>query len=166
MSSPTGRGTERLSPSRFLHAAFEAGLLLKGLFAGAETLLGALLYFVANERILALVRWLTAHEITEDPQDRVAGFLMHAVQGFSVSTQDFYATYLIGHGVLKLVVVALLARGILWAYPLAVVVLGGFILYQAHRYVMHPGIGLVLLSLLDLAVIVLTVIEYRRLKTA
>ncbi len=109
---------------------------------------------------------MTAHEITEDPNDRVAAFLMHAAQGFSVGTQDFYATYLIGHGVLKLVVVALLARGVLWAYPLAVAVLGGFILYQAHRFVMHPGIGLVLLSLLDLAVIALTVIEYRRIKTA
>ena len=37
----------------------------------------------------------------------------------------------------------------------------GFIVYQAQRYMSEPGIGLILLSLMDLAVIVLTVLEYR-----
>ena len=55
-------------------------------------------------------------------------------------------------------------RGYLWAYPLVVVVLSGFVVYQAHRYLLQPGVGLVLLTLLDLAVIVLTLIEYRRVR--
>lgn len=170
MSSPTGRATDAAArggrPARLLHRAFEASVLVKGLFAAGEALLGALLYHVANDRILTLVRWLTAHEITEDPNDVLAAALLRMVQSLSVGTQDFFASYLVVHGVLKLAVVLLLARGILWANPLAVVVLSGFVLYQAHRFVLHPDVGLVLLSLLDLAVIVLTLLEYRRLGTA
>lgn len=155
---------ERAGLSRWLHRAFEASLLLKGLFAAAETMLGLLLYFVANDSIRSLVSWLTAQEITEDPNDLLAQFLLRAAQAFSIDAQAFYATYLAGHGLLKLVVVLLLARGLLWAYPLAVVVLSGFIVYQLHRYLLEPSLGLVLLSLFDLVLIALTVIEYRRIR--
>ena len=148
----------------WLHRAFEASLLFKGLFAVTEALLGVLLFFVSNESFRSLITRLTAHEIIEDPTDAVARFLMDGAQVFSLDTQSFYATYLAGHGLLKLAVVVLLARGFLWAYPLAVTVLAGFILYQLHRFVLTPGPALILLSLLDAVVIVLTVIEYRRIR--
>ena len=161
MTGPIRSGTARL-----LHEAFEASLLAKGVFAAAEALLGLSLYFIANDAILATVRWLTAHELTEDPTDAVARFLLGRAQAFSIGTQDFFATYLLGHGLIKLVVVLLLARRILWAYPLAVVVLSGFIVYQVHRFIAEPGLGLVLLTVFDLFVIALTLIEYRRLRAA
>jgi uncharacterized membrane protein len=147
--------------ARLLHDAFEASLLLKGAFAASEALLGLALYFVPGAAITGAVRWLTTHELTEDPNDLIARHLLDAAQSLSISTQDFYAFYLLGHGLLKLAVVLLLARGFLWAYPLAVAVLSGFIAYQLHRYLLSPSAGLILLSLLDAVVIALTVIEYR-----
>ena len=146
---------------RFLHEAFEGSLLLKGAFALLETLLGLSLFFVANETIRTMVRLVTSPEIGHDPTDMVARFLMDHAATLSVDTQGFYAFYLMTHGALKLAVVMLLARGYLWAFPMAVVVLTGFIVYQAQRYMSEPGIGLILLSLMDLAVIVLTILEYR-----
>jgi uncharacterized membrane protein len=151
--------------ARVLHDAFEASLLLKGAFAAAEALLGLALYLVPGSAITGTLRLLTTHELTEDPSDLVAQYLMQAAQSLSISTQNFYAFYLLGHGLLKLAVVLLLARGFLWAYPLAVVVLSGFIVYQAHRYLLQPSVGLILLSLLDAVVIALTVIEYRARRT-
>ena len=47
-----------------LHKAFGASLLLKGLFAGAETLAGLVLFFFDNAVIRDAIKWLTAHEIT------------------------------------------------------------------------------------------------------
>jgi uncharacterized membrane protein len=155
----------RSRTTRLFHEAFEASVLAKGLFAAAEALLGVGLYFVANDSIRHAVRWLTTHELTEDPTDAVAHFLLERAQGFSIGTQDFYATYLIAHGVLKLLVVFLLVRGIVWAYPFAVIMLSGFVVYQVHRFMTEPALGLVFLTVFDLVVIALTLIEYRRLKT-
>jgi uncharacterized membrane protein len=149
-----------------LHQAFEAGLFLKGLFAAAECLLGVSLFFVANQSIQNAVRILTAQEIVEDPSDLLARFLMGAAQSLSLDAQSFYALYLVSHGGVKLGVVLLLLRGYMWAYPLAVAVLSGFIVYQIHRYLLEPGLALILLSLLDVVVIILTLIEYRSRRRA
>ena len=152
--------------ARLLHDAFEASLLLKGVLAGIEAISGILLFFLPGERIIGWVRLLTTHELTQDPQDLLASRILRALDGYSLATQDFYAVYLLGHGVMKLVVVLLLARGYLWAYPFAVAVLSAFIAYQVHRYLIAPSWGLVVLTVLDLVVIVLTVIEYRARRAA
>ncbi|MGI1663247.1 DUF2127 domain-containing protein [Palleronia sp. KMU-117] len=156
----------RLKGARVLHDAFEASLLLKGAFAASEALLGLALYLVPGAAITGAVRWLTTHELTEDPNDLIARHLMDAAQSMSISTQDFYAVYLLGHGLLKLAVVLLLVRGYLWAYPLAVAVLSGFILYQVHRFLLAPSWALVALTVLDAVVIALTLVEYRARRTA
>lgn len=150
------------SVRRLLHLAFELGLLLKGLFAFGEVLTGLLLFRLDHAAIPAMARWITATELSQDPNDLVAGGLLRAAESFSVDSQTFFAVYLTSHGAIKLVTVLLLACGKLWAYPLAIAVFSGFIVYQVHRYVLTPGIGLILLSVVDVAVIVLTVIEYRR----
>ncbi len=153
----------RFGPARLLHNAFELGLLFKGIFAVFETVSGLALAFVANQTILDLVHWLTAHEVTEDPNDLLAQFFMRIATGFSIETQDFYAYYLLGHGLVKIVVVLLLVRGLRGAYPFAMAALAGFVIYQVHRYLLEPDLGLILLSLLDIVLIVLTYIEYRAL---
>jgi len=39
-----------------------------------------------------------------------------------------------------------------------------FIVYQMYRYYLDPSIGMIVLSILDLVVIGLTLLEYGRLK--
>jgi uncharacterized membrane protein len=58
-------------------------------------------------------------------------------------------------------VVALL-RNQLWAYPWLIALLGVFIIYQIHRMSYRTTAGLLVLTLFDLFVLVLTVLEYRR----
>lgn len=152
--------------NRFLHRVFETGLLLKGAFALTEFGLGLGLYLVGSDAIVAAVHALTAHEISQDPTDPVARFLLAQPGGLNQNVQHFYAFYLASHGGLKLVMVALLFREVLWAYPLSIVVLIGFVGYQVSLMSAGPSLGLVLLTLLDLAVIALTVHEYRRLRPA
>src|SRR5262249_54720823 len=83
---------------------------------------------------------------------------------FSASTQVFAAIYLLSHGVIKVVLVASLFRELLWAYPAAIVVFTLFIAYQLYRYALEPSTSMIVLSILDVMVIVLTWLEYRRLQ--
>jgi uncharacterized membrane protein len=148
---------------RVFHQAFEVGIFLKGVFAVSEMLTGLALFLVSHETIPRVVHWVTSAEISQDPNDLIARALLKWAEAFSVDAQSFFALYLLSHGAIKLIVVVLLVRGKLWAYPLAVAVFSGFVIYQMHRYWLQPDFSLIALSVLDLAVIVLTLIEYRRL---
>jgi uncharacterized membrane protein len=157
----------RLGPgqlNRLLHRTFETSLVLKGLFALSELCLGLGLYLVGSDAIVAAVHVLTAHEISQDPTDPIARFLLARAGDLTETVRQFYAFYLASHGALKLAMVGLLLRGVLWAYPLSIVALIGFVIYQLALMSAGPSLGLVLLTLLDLAVIALTIHEYRRLR--
>ena len=145
---------------RFLHWAFEASLLLKGLFAAAETLSGLALLGMPGSAVLHLAQWLTRRELSEAPKDAIANALLHAARHFSIETQSFYGFYFASHGALKLLVVILLMRGVLWAYPGAVVLLSAFVTYQLYLWSLHHGMAMLLLSALDGVVIALTVHEW------
>ncbi|WP_347460566.1 DUF2127 domain-containing protein [Clostridium sp. DMHC 10] len=41
-----------------------------------------------------------------------------------------------------------------------------FIIYQIYRYILNPSIGLLILTIFDVIMIILTFIEYRRIKSA
>lgn len=149
--------------SRLLHDAFEVGIAAKALFALSETLSGLGLLFIRAEWVRATARWLTASELSEDPGDLVGRWIMAAAQGFSVSTQHFWAVYLIGHGLIKLAAVGALILGFRWAYPLSIAVLMGFILWQMQKWA-ETGSPLMLgISVFDLAVIWLIWHEWRTL---
>jgi uncharacterized membrane protein len=70
------------------------------------------------------------------------------------------------HGVVKLVVVVGLYLRQRWAYPVAFVFLGGFVIYQLYRLTYAPTAGLALLTAFDLFIIWLTWREYRRTKAS
>ncbi|KFE33558.1 DUF2127 domain-containing protein [Thioclava atlantica] len=141
---------------RFLHWLFEASLILKGLFALAETLSGLALWGLPGNAVFNIAQWITRRELSEDPKDAIASALLNAAQHFSIQTQSFYGFYFTSHGALKLIVVILLMRGILWAYPGAIALLFGFVAYQLYVWSLHHDISMLLLTLLDLVVIALT----------
>jgi uncharacterized membrane protein len=147
-----------------IHQLFDITVALKGVHALIEIAGGALLYFVSTAEIAKLINRLTQEELLEDPNDFIATHLLHFAQGFSVHKRDFYAFYLLSHGLVKLVLVAGLLREKLWAYPASFAVFGAFIAYQLYRYSYTHDFGLILLSIFDLFVIALAVHEYRLLR--
>lgn len=158
----------RPAPKRGLawlwHELFEASLVIKGLLAGSESLAGLGLLLTSNHLILRFVAWLTHHELTQDPTDPMATWTRHAMEAFSIETQHFYAIYLMTHGGLKLAMVLLLARRILWAYPAAMALLAGFILYQLNHWTHTHSPALLVLTAFDAFMIYLVWREYRALK--
>jgi uncharacterized membrane protein len=65
---------------------------------------------------------------------------------------------------IKVVLVAGLLRERLWAYPVSILALAGFIAYQLYRYSYTQGLGLILLTLLDIIFVGLILHEWRELR--
>jgi uncharacterized membrane protein len=140
---------------------FKVSVALKGIHALIECTGGLALVLVSTAAIQKLVAWATQDEIAEDPGDFIAGHMLAWAQTFSVSTKNFFAFYLLSHGVVKLVLVWGLLRDRMWAYPASLIVLGLFIAYQVYRFALTESLGLVVLTIFDLIVIVLIWHEYR-----
>ena len=153
----------RLKTKSPLHAAFEIGVLLKGLDGVAQVIGALLLFVVPPEAISRAVATVTQHELSEDPHDFIATHLLRMFQQFSASAQLFAAVYLLVHGAIKVFLVWALLRGKRWAYPAAIVIFAAFGVYQMYRYYLSSSFGMIALTILDAIVIVLTWIEYRRL---
>jgi uncharacterized membrane protein len=144
--------------------AFDVGIFFKGLDGVLEIVGGLLLFLVKPETISRIISALTQHELSEDPHDLVSRTLVWLADQVSADSQMFAGVYLLSHGVIKVFLVEALFRGRLWAYPTAMVVFALFILYQLYRYALEPSTGMIVLSVLDVVVIALTWLEYRRLK--
>jgi uncharacterized membrane protein len=166
MSNPTGAETSQGRLSRLLHWLFETSLIIKGTLAAAETLAGLGLALVPNARLVALVDWLVRNEIAQDPKDPLANALLRAVSGPSLSHEHFYALYIGAHGALKLAMVLLLARGVRWAFPAAMVLLAGFALFEIVGVLRGGPPPLALLAGLDTVMIALVWREWLRLDDA
>jgi uncharacterized membrane protein len=145
----------------FIHKLFHAGLALKAVNAVIECFGGLLLAMTNASHIQSFINAVTQSELLHDHRDAVATTLFHVTREFSVSSQHFYAVYLLGHGLMKLVLVFGLARKTAWAYPFALTALAGFILYQSYRFSYSHSLGLALLTLFDCAFFVLVWQEYR-----
>jgi uncharacterized membrane protein len=149
----------------FIHKAFEIGIFLKGLDGLLEVIGGALVLVIKPHTLNRIVTALVSHELSEDPTDVVANFLIHAAHRFSVEAQVFASLYLFSHGVIKIFLVVSLWKGKLWSYPTAIVFFVLFILYQLYRYTYTHSRWLIFLTIVDLFVVILTWIEYRHVRS-
>lgn len=163
MSPTNTSGISRWFNEGNIHLVFDVSLWLKAVFALGEIISGVATYFVSKELLMQVVMWATRGEFAEDPHDRIATYLLHTAQTFSVGTREFAAVYLLAHGVVKLWLIVGLLREKLWYYPTAIVVFGSFIFYQLYRYTFTHSILLIFITILDLIVIGLTWHEWRYL---
>ena len=147
-----------------IHQIFVVSVAAKGLHALIEIVGGLALYLVSTETIVGAINRWSYDELIEDQHDWVANHLLRFAQHFSVAQHNFYAFYLLSHGLVKAVLVFGLLREKLWAYPASFAVFGAFIAYQLYRYSYTHDFALILLSIFDLFVIYLAVHEYRLLR--
>lgn len=148
-----------------VHISFEIGLFLKGIHGLTEIVGGALMFFLTPNRLNLLTRFLTRHELLEDPRDLAANFLLNLSSSFSIGAQHFAVFYLMSHGIIKCILILLLWRRKLWAYPLTIISFILFIAYQVYRYMLTQSVFLILLTAFDTVMIALTDLEYKRIKS-
>lgn len=152
------------SKTRVIHLLFLTGVVIKAIDGVLEVIGGVLLVVTSSERIHHIVRLLTRQELSEDPGDLIANYLLRATHHLSLATKNFAAAYLLVHGIIKIGLVAGLLLRRHRAYPAAIVAFFLFVIYQLYRYTDTGSPNLLALSALDVFVIILTRLEYRRLK--
>jgi uncharacterized membrane protein len=149
-------------PRNWLDRAFLVGIIGKGLNGAAELLGGLLLLFLTPDQIQYVAVAWTHGELSEDPNDIIATYLLHTADGLTGPGLLFGSVYLLLHGVVKVVLVTALLLNKLWAYPWMIVVLLLFITYQLYRIVLNPTAGLIGLTIFDIVIVALTWREYQQ----
>jgi len=151
---------------RIVHVLFDISVIGKGIDGALEIVGGAALFFISPMKIHSIVRILTQHELSKDPHDHVAAYLLNGTQHLSSGVQVFAAAYLLWHGVVKVALVTALLLKQRWAYPAAILAFLLFLAYQLYRYSHTHSPELLALSLADVVVITLTWFEYERLRAS
>jgi uncharacterized membrane protein len=157
-----------LSPRRELQLrrVFQIALVLKAAHSVFEIVGGAMLYLTSPQAIVALATMLTEAELIEDPDDRIANYVLGAADKLSAGDLRSAALFLFSHGTVKLFLVGAVMLGYAWAYPAFMIALTGLILYQTYQLIHGLSIALLALTILDLVVLWLTWHEYRLIRLA
>lgn len=142
--------------------AFVISMLAKGFNGLLELIGGALLLMTSSQSIQQFVSRITAEELSEDPTDFLAHFALSLGHQIG-SARLFGALYLLLHGIVKLVLVYYLLQRKLLAYPWALTVLSFLALYQGYLLWHRWSVSLLFLTLVDLVIIWLVWLEYKRL---
>ncbi|CAN5410160.1 DUF2127 domain-containing protein [soil metagenome] len=138
---------------KLYHRIFETGIFLKGINGVIETIGGVLLLSVKIETLHSVIIWLSLLELPLGNHDVVAEALRHFADEFSASTRLLGAIYLLGHGLIKIGLVAALQLKRLWAYPIAIGFTALFVVYQTYRLTLHFSPLLALLTCFDICLI-------------
>ena len=160
MSSRASIDVER----KIEHTLFLLSVWSKGVAGLVETIGGLLLLFIPQAGLNALIIFLTAPELAEDPTDRIATLLQRMVQELTADTKLFASGYLIVHGVIKVFLVAGLLGRRLWSYSVSLWFLALFIAYQSYRFLFTHSLWLFILTIVDLIVALLIWREYQTRK--
>jgi uncharacterized membrane protein len=138
-------------PSK-IHIAFEIGVILKGLNGLMELIGGTLMLVFPPSAIRQFIV-----DLSHRPE---------FAQKLSTHDERFAAIYLLSHGLIKGVLVYGLLKEQMWAFPWAIAIFAAFGVYQIIHYFVQPSIWMIVLTVLDVFVILLTIAEWRRLKHA
>jgi uncharacterized membrane protein len=147
---------------------FKIAVILKGIDGGVQLLGGLLLIVVPPAAITGLANAVITRDLLGDPNGTLAQHLQTAASNFAGGgeggTRLFAIIYLLAHGVIKLGLMWALLRKILIAFPIGVVVLTGFVVYEVWRAVHTHSIALPIFAALDAVIIVLVIREYLKLR--
>lgn len=148
-----------------IHIGFHVGLLLKGLYDIGEILCGILLIFFTPERMSKVITIISAEELREDPNDFIMRHLISFSETFSINMQYTASIYFLSHGLIKIIIIVLLWKQKLWAYPVSCLIFTVFVIIQMLSFLKTYSVTLLILSFIDLVMIILTFLEYRNIKS-
>ena len=166
MKSPNVASVEiRSREDRALDFSFLIGIGLKILNIIGDVLVGIPLLFIQPGQIGNFIHSLTASELLENPNDKIANFLVSTTAHVTHGSLIYLGIYFLLHGLVKIGIVGALVRGSQNVYPWAIGALVALLLYQIVSIIIHFSIILTLLSVLDLVIILLTLREWYHHRT-
>ena len=145
-----------------INIGFYVSLILKGANALIELIGGFLMLIISHDWLNKLILSIALPELRDDPDDPLMNYLI--VHGLNISSQHSIAVFMLFHGLAKAIIIWLLWKNKMWAYPLAFVAFGIFISYEAHSFWENQSLFMLLIVILDLVVITMIALKYRSLK--
>jgi len=144
---------ETVRKQLILHRAFFATVIVNGCIALADLVAG--LFFLFQQRITAIVYF------SHYP---FSALLRAVIMSISAQNQTMGMLYFFSHGMVKAILVWGLLTNRLWAYPMAIIVLGGFSLYQLYDLTAHFSWFTIFLLVVNIITIIFISREYRQVK--
>jgi uncharacterized membrane protein len=152
--------------SKRFHFLFLFVVAVKAFDGAVQCFAGILLLGIKATTLEHILSIITQRELSEDPGDIAAQWILSAVHHLQLSTQLFIAFFLLGHGVLKLFLAWNLHREVSWAFPISLGVLGFFIASQSMRLItVHFSWPLLLFTVMDAVVFAGVLMEYLALRS-
>jgi uncharacterized membrane protein len=153
----------RLHP--WFEAVYKIGVGIKGFDGLVEFAIGVALLF--SPQLVHTLLGGVAQELGEHHGQVfqfIAEYVARVDGELARSGLTFLIVFLITHGLVKLGLVYCLLREIVRAYPVALAILGAFLVYQVYVFIIHPTIGMAIFSVLDAVIVWLVWGEYRDLQ--
>jgi uncharacterized membrane protein len=150
---------------KIIDKIFDIGILLKAIFGFFELFGGLLLAFSTKLVTDNFIIFLAQQEITDDPNDLIANYLIKTATNLAQDSRIFAVTYLFFHGAVNIVLTISLAKKKLKAYLWAITIFGAFIIYQIYRYFHTYSLALLVLILFDILFVAVIWLEYKKQKT-
>ena len=153
------------SQSNWFERIYKIGVAIKG-FDGLVELVAGLALLFSPDLIHTILSAISGR--ASQYHGHVSHFIVEYVArldgDLAKSGLTFLIIFLIGHGVVKLILVYCLLKEIIKVYPYALAVLGLFLVYQIYVLVRDPlSIGLWLFTIFDVVIIYLVWGEWRQL---
>ncbi len=144
---------------------FAVAIAIKGIDGGLQFIGALLLMVIPPTLITGTANMIITRDLLGDPHGTLSTHLAEAAGHFANgSTRWFAIIYLLAHGVIKLVLVWALVKRVMWMFPVAVVVLAGFVVYEVWRAIHTHSIALPVFAAIDVVIIVLIIREYLKLR--
>jgi uncharacterized membrane protein len=153
-------------PRSLLDKTYEIGILIKGIDGTLELLGALLLIVVPAPAITRMTHWLVDNELTNEPHSFIARHILHLGTSLAAGHNTFAIIFLATHGAVKVGLVVALLRQKMWAYPLALVALSGFLAYQIYLLATKATFGMTFLTVLDVIIIWLVWREWQHVRAA
>lgn len=143
---------------------FRIAMAVKGIDGAIELIGGVLLLLVSQTEVQKVITVVVTHDLLGPPDGSLSRHFVAGTAEFASGDRTFAVLYLLLHGAIKVALVLALLRHWLPAYPVAVVVLGAFVVYEIYRATQTGSVLLPLLAVLDILVIALVIREYLALR--
>ena len=146
----------------YWHELFEIGVLFKAFNSVWETLGGIFLLTRLHSWLAHFFVIFSRAELLGDRDDFLVHIANTQIQHLNVdSTRTFVGIYLLFHGLMNAFLAYHLYKKHLWSYPVMIVFITTFLVYQLYRLVHTQSLVLLLVTLFDICFIYLTWHEYK-----
>ncbi len=156
---------ENLENKKWYDNAYFVTVAVKG-FDGLVELLAGVWLLVAPGSLHALLQFIFGEAVEHAGRfmQFIAEHIAHIDRDLTSGGIIIVALFLLSHGIVKIAMVYCLLKEILWAYPYALAVLSGFLVYQVYVFIKHPSLSMFLFSLLDAIIIFMVYGEWQKLR--